>query len=337
MFWRRRARRQARTAGQIPEPPRRLIPAPSGVAVTLQQDQSSLFAYAPLATATIATKAVAVVKTLADTCILALDSTAQNALSLSNNASLLNANCAVASNSTAANALSLSNNATIYGPVSVVGGWSLSNNAALNGSPNLQGAPAISDPYSSLALPSPLPACTTQTSSLGNNQPPINLTPGRFCSGWNFGNSDTINLAAGTYYIDTQLSIGNSATINGAGGVTIVINGNYAISIGNDAVLNLVAPGPTSGEPFPGISLMDLSTTTTTVQNLNNNGVSFNLKGGIYFRNQTLNFSNNVSLAGGCTQIIARIIHLSNNVNIDDNCSGVGISRLTIKTVTLAE
>jgi uncharacterized membrane protein len=69
----------------------------NGIAVTLRQDQSSLFAYAPLPTATIATRAVAIVKTLADTCILTPDWTAPSALSLSNNASLPNPNCAVAS------------------------------------------------------------------------------------------------------------------------------------------------------------------------------------------------------------------------------------------------
>jgi hypothetical protein len=306
------------------------------VAVTLQQDQSSLFAFVPVSVpgATIATRAVAIVKKLADTCILALDPAQNAALSLSN-ASLPNANCAVASNSTAADALSLSN-ATINGPVSVVGGWSLSNNAALNGGPNLQGAPAVSDPYSSLAIPSPLSACTT-IPPLPDDQP-LSLTQNHFC-GWYFGKRDIITLGPGTYYID-QVNIGAGTQINGPpGGVTIVVdpsNTGLPISVGNGAVLNLVAPGSGSTEPFPGIALMDLSTITSTVQNLNNN-VSFNLKGAIYFRNQTLNFSNNVSLAGGCTQIIARVIHLSNNVNIDDNCSGVGVNPLTIKTVALAE
>jgi hypothetical protein len=309
---------------------------PSGVAVTLQQDQSSLFAYAPLATATIATKAVAVVKTLADTCILALDSTAQNALSLSNNASLPNANCAVASNSTAANALSLSNNATIYGPVSVVGGWSLSNGAHLYGSPDLQGAAAIPDPYSSLTLPA-LPNCLASggTVNVGNNQVPVPLK--HYCS-WNIGNGNTLTLTAGTYYVDT-INAGNNLTINGTG-VTIVISSNNQISIGNNATYTITAPSPGSGEPFPGVALMDLGASSgssgTITQTFNNNG-STNIKGAVYFRNQIVEFSNNVSVSGGCTQIIARIINLSNNVVIDDNCGGVGINPLAIKTVSLAE
>jgi hypothetical protein len=111
-------------------------------------------------------------------------------------------------------------------------------------------------------------------------------------------------------------------------------NTGFAVGIANNATLNLVAPGPGAGQPFPGVALMDLSAANAggnpVQQNLNNNSVSFNLKGAIYFRNQILNFSNNVSLAGGCTQIIARIIHFSNNVNVDDNCAGVGITPINI-------
>jgi Flp pilus assembly protein TadG len=307
----------------------------NGVAVILQQNQSSLFAYAPLASATIATKAVAVVKKLADACILALDPTAQpNALSLSNNASLVNASCGVASNSTAANALSLSNNATINGPVSVVGGWSLSNGAALNGSPNLQGAPAIPDPYSSLTLPS-LPACPTGLNGTAQNNVTVDLIPGRYCGGWDFKNIVTVNLAAGTYYIDTKLSIKNDVTVNATLGVTIVVNGNYAIDIGNNAILNITAPAPGSGQPFPGMAIMDLSTTTNVTQ-VFDNSTTMNIKGAVYFRNQIIDFQNNASSPGGCTQIIGRLIHLSNNVYINDNCSGVGTNPLTINTVALA-
>ncbi len=214
----------------------------------------------------------------------------------------------------------------------MVGNWSLSNGARLNGSPNVNNGALIADPYSGLSIPMPLPACTGQTHTLGNNQPALNLNPGHFCSGWSFGNSDTINLSPGTYYIDSQLSIGNNATINGAGGVTLVVdpsNTGFAVSIGNNAALNLVAPGPGAGQPFPGMALMDLSTFSNTAQNFNNNTTN-NIKGAIYFRHQILNFSNNVSLAGGCTQIIARVISFSNNVNIDDNCAGVGITPISI-------
>lgn len=272
-------------------------------------------------------RSVAFIDWNAVACVLALDPSATAAVLLQNNAAVTAPDCAVAANSNAAGALSLDNNARIDGAVNVVGSWTLSNNAEINGSPRLEYGAAIEDPYQDLALPSPLPPCTAQNAIAGQGGT-LDLYPGNFCNGWKIGNRGTINLAAGTYYLAGGMKLGNRVTIDGSAGVTIVISDDSAITITNNTQLTLTAPGPSSGEPFPGIAIMGLSTGGNVTQEFGNNA-SFNIKGAIYFPNQLIDFANSAEVApGGCTQIIGRMVTLANDVAIEANCTGVGVEPL---------
>lgn len=256
-------------------------------------------------------------------CVLALDPSASQALFLNNNAVISNENCGVAVNSTSATALVLDNNAEIKGPTNVTGGWSLSNNAQLSG-PHVQYAPPTADPYENVGV-GDVPGCTTQTSE-GSNQVTLNLTPGHFCNGWDFKNQAVLNLAPGIYYIDSKLSIKNGVVINGTSGVTLVINGNYAIDIANNAVLNLNAS--VDGN-FAGIAIYGLRTATSSVLQKFSNNTILNLQGAVYFPNQTLEFDNNgTTLPNGCTQVIGRKVKLMNNVDLGNNCLNTGVKPL---------
>lgn len=307
----------------------------STIEVIIRQPAPMLFAGLFLSSRpTIAARAVARSTPSATACILALDPTASDALSLSQNATVPNPFCALAANSSSSSALTLRNNATVDAPVSVHGQWSLSNNAALNGSPNIENGPTVADPYANVELQAP-PSCTGQQSSGGNYQT-LNLSPGHFCNGWNWMNNATLNLSPGTYYIDQQLTLGNGVVINGTDGVTLVINGNYAINLGNNAQINITAP---STGPYAGLAFFGDRTGTASVQQTFPNNAVMNIKGAVYFPNQIVEFDNNAETQpGGCTQIIGRIIHLSNNVNLEENCSGAGTTPITVGGAsTLAE
>ncbi len=156
----------------------------------------------------------------------------------------------------------------------------------------------------------------------------MNLTPGHYPFGWNYNNGQTVNLAPGVYYIDKQLTIGNNAHINGTGGVTLVINGNYTTQIGNNAYITITAPatGPTAG-------LAIASTRDNTKTQSFSNNTWLTIKGALYFPNGTAYFSNNVTITStDCTQLVAGKIDYQNNATLDDsNCraygsSGVGAS-----------
>jgi len=291
------------------------------VEVIISQPQTlSMMGLFRTAAVSITARAVAIERNSGLYCVLALDTSAAQSILLNNNAVVSNPNCGVASNSSSATALTLDNNAQVNGPVSVRGNWSLGNNAELNGHPLISNGPTISDPYANVQLQS-VPACTSQSGTAGNNAT-VSLNPGHFCSGWSFSNNVTLNLSPGTYYIDQQLTFGNNTTMNGTGGVTLVINGNYAISIGNNAEISLTAP--TSG-PYAGLAFFGLPTASPTVTQTFSNNTELNIKGAVYFPNQIIQFDNNGTTApSGCTQVIARIVRFSNNVQLDNSCNGTG-------------
>jgi Flp pilus assembly protein TadG len=315
------------------------------VEVIVQQPQQRLFSAVLTSSAlNIAARAVAVPTNGAGAanggtaCVLGLDPSASQTVLLRNNALLPNANCGVVSDSSASDGLYLWDNSVIDGSTASHGGTYLANNSQLNGTSNKTDVGAVPDPYAN-SNPSAPPACTTQTSSgSGVQRHPLQLQPGHFCSGFNFTNNYSVNLAPGVYYIDSQLVFGNNAVITGTG-VTLVINGNYAISIGNNATVDLTAPtsGSTSGIVFFG----SRNGTSTVVQDFSNNTI-LNLKGAVYFPNQIVNFDNNASSAGtnGCTQIVGRMVQLSNNVTLGSNCSDAGTTPIGMggsATVTLVE
>ena len=305
---------------------------PGAIEVIVQQPVTRLLsAVSSSSTVDIAARAVAVPSTAVTACVLGLDPSASGTVALLNNATLPNPNCGVVSDSSSASGLLVTNNAIIDGPTSSHGGDSLQINAQLNGNPNLTNAAVVPDPYASENPPTP-PSCTSQTSAgSGPQRSTLQLQTdttvngvgvAHFCSGLNFTNNFAVNFAPGVYFIDSQLVFGNNAVVTGTG-VTLVINGNYAISIGNNATVDLSAPtsGPTSGIAFFGGRTAD----PTVTQDFSNNTI-LNLTGAVYFPNQTLSFDNNATTTpnGGCTQIVARIVQLSNNVSLGTNCTGTG-------------
>jgi Flp pilus assembly protein TadG len=316
----------------------------SAVEVIISQPQQRLFS-AALQSTPLNISARAVAATVADgvACILGLDPTAANTVQLLNNAVLPNPNCGVASNSSAATALALSNNSHIYASTTSHGGTQVGMNAALHGSPNLTNASAIPDPYATRDAGTP-PACTSQN-GVGINNGSRTLRPdvtvggvgmARFCTGWNFQNNFSVTLEPGIYFIDQQLVIGNNAVVTGSN-VTLVIGGNFAINMNNNAIVTLTAPtqGPTAGLVFFG----SRTGTATIQQRLYNNSV-LNLTGAIYFPNQIINLENNTSTDpnSGCSQVIGRRVIISNNVTLQPNCTSAGTTAMNMgATAALVE
>jgi hypothetical protein len=269
----------------------------------------------------VGTRSVATRSATGRFCVLALDMTANQSMYVSNNAALTDPNCGVAVNSNSATALVMNNNAFINGPAITRGAFSLANNAHIYGEPRIEHGTAIADPYADIQLQTP-PACTGQSGS-GSNNVTRNLTPGRFCSGWDFKNNVTLNLAPGTYYIDSQLSLKNNVVVNATGGVTLVVNGDYAIDIANNATINLTAP--TSGD-YAGMAFFGRRDATSTVLQKFSNNAILNIEGAIYFPNQILEIDNNgTTHPNGCTHAVARKIQFMNNVALGNNCDGTGV------------
>lgn len=285
------------------------------------------------ATYEVGARAVATAGTQSGYCLLALDPAAAGAVLVNNTGILSNPNCGVAVNSGSSSALMVENNAAVNGSVRVHGGWYLANNGQLNGAHNVSNADVVADPYAGVSAGTP-PACTSQSGSVGNNKT-VSLSPGHFCSGLNLSNGSTANLAAGTYYIDSQLVLASNATLNATSGSTLVINGNYGLSFGNNTHINIKAP--TSGN-LAGLALFGGRTATPSIiQNFYNN-VTANIIGTIYFPNQTIEFAPGSQIGTTiCTQIIGRIIRIYNNAYLDNHCTATGVQPIGASASQLVE
>ena len=250
-------------------------------------------------------------------CMMALDTSADKALELSNNASINLPGCGLIVNSTSNSAIRLENNATVTGNVTVAGAVSKANNAVVNGTVTTA-ASAGSDPYAGV---SPSRAGLTDQDTTGPT-----LKPGIYKNGWDLSNGFNKPLEPGLYFIKSKFVLKNNVTLTGTG-VTIIVDGDYDIDIGNNVTLTLSAP--TSGVTS-GIVLYSSSNNNTVIHKFNNN-TTLNLTGALYFRNQTVRFMNNVITNGSlCTQVVARKIQLQNNaaVTLNSSCSGTGTSTL---------
>lgn len=278
----------------------------------------------------VAARAVAVTNP-SSFCILALDPTASAALMVWNNAVVSNPNCGVAVNSSSSSGLTVRNNGAINGGVHVHGDWQLQINAQLAGSPNVNNAPIIDDPFADVDILTP-PACTGQSASGSGT---INLDPGHFCDGFNFGNNAIVNLAPGSYYVDKMMDFGIGDTVNATGGVTLIVNGDYALDFANNGTLHITAP---SSGPYAGLALMGGRTAAASVTHIFSNNTQMFVEGAIYFPNQAINFLNNQATGQAkCTIIIARLITIRNNVWLNNDCSLTGTPPIGTASAQLVE
>ena len=314
---------------------------PNAVQVVLTQPLNTTFANLVTAiwgpnvnTVNVTTTAIAAFPAAGTACFLALDPAAPNAVLV--DGTLSNPNCWVGANSSSGSALNC-NGCTIAGPTTVVGGDTVSNGGQLKGSPNRTYASAIADPYASVSVagfPPPGPGCTPVTTS--------HITHGHYC-GIQLNNQTLWMDDSGVYYIDNVFSIQNGSTLNAQTGVTIVINGNYCIGdgtcqpghgLGANSTLNVTAQ---STGPLAGIAIFGPRNSKPAVTQEFAGNSQLNIQGAIYFPSQTIQFDSNSQLSSSfCTQIIGAQIHIENGANVSSNCSGTGITPISILEVYLS-
>jgi hypothetical protein len=257
-------------------------------------------------------------------CILALDIGAPASVDLKADAILPNPSCGPASNSASDTALVLGSSSIIKGSTSVRGRISRAANAVLAGATNAENGPNIDDPYRDVPAAPSLP-CTAQ-SGVGAAGMTVSLTPGHFCSGWLFGSNATLNLAPGVYVIDTLLTLGDNARVVAKGGATLVVNGDYEMLLGTNVALGITAP--TTGS-YAGLAIFSRRTAAATTSHKFGKTLKLDILGALYFPNQIVELKTNISAAGGCAQIIARLVRVENSVLMGNNCAGTGTRAIT--------
>jgi Flp pilus assembly protein TadG len=345
----------------------------SAVAVTLQQDQSSLFAFAPLTSATIATKSVGVVKVFDTACLLALGLTGTG-VGLTGSGKITMPNCSVVADSTDSASISLDSNTNITADTVVTAGnISGVSHLTLTSPPPQTFAPRITDPYQPPAcnnntpplclthsfLTSGMPGtqCSPLALPLGNcktggpllNPPfPWNLSAGTEIDGdlW-FTGDGTVNLSPGTYWIkDGSLKLTGNITLAcsncspGGAGVTIIFTGTGRIGtllpIGS-LTITLNAPG--SGI-YAGLLMVQDTVAGANYDvggTIGNAGSPFS--GLLYFPSTNLAFVGNIQTTSNCLVAVASQFSFTGNVGLNSSaCPVAGLNTVPVlNTVVLAE
>jgi hypothetical protein len=161
--------------------------------------------------------------------------------------------------------------------------------------------------------------------------PPSPQTDNQFCIKNGADIKGTLNLAAGTYYVDgSTFDLGSTAVVNGSG-VTIILTSSTptnpssfaTISMNGGAIVNLSSP--TSGT-YKGVLIYQDPRTPFGESRINGNSAS-SLEGGLYFPSRQLNFNGNTGLTTKCLQLVARRLNFSGNSSVQNDCPTNGGGR----------
>jgi hypothetical protein len=240
-------------------------------------------------------------------CVITLDPTADNSLSISGSAALTSG-CGVFVNSNSSSAINTNGGGRITttppAKTQIVGGC----NGCANISPAAQtGVPTMTDPFADLAPPS--------YSGCGDTSNPVNLgshdtrtiSAGVFCSGLIVGAQSQLTLNAGTYVIKNGISIGGQASIRSNGGVTLYIQSG-GISMAGGASVSLSAP--TSGS-WQGILFYQDRADTTDSTLVGGTGQLMN--GVLYFPSAHLTYTGGSNVDATQTTIVAKTASMVGN------------------------
>ena len=271
-------------------------------------------------------RAVALLQTAANACVLALSTSAGNAALFSGSANLNLAGCTVMSNSMASDSVHVQGSAILTADcIIAVGNVSLTSGATMTECPGaITNAPPAADPFADVPVPSS--AGPTYTNANG-----ATLQPGHYTNGMSLSGSTT--LSPGVYVVSGgDFRAHANANISGAG-VTIYITDGSAVRINNTATVNLSAPtsGTYSGMLFFG----DRNGTGDAAFN---GMADSKLTGAIYFPNQDIKYQGNFSGNGGCTQVVGKTVEWSGNASINQDCTAYGMTSIpATQLVKLAE
>ena len=317
----------------------------AAILVSVSQPQRSIFASVLNLTPPVVTaRAITAPSTAGGgACVISL-ATSGTGISLNGTNTVNISMCNVYANSTANNAIALTNNATVTAlNAYVTGGWAVNNSATpcLNAGTTSErglcvtkalqtGASPVADPYATRAIPAVPTRCDSNNAS-HNSSASYSPKPDGiwvFCGGLKLtGSGNTLTLAPGIYMLDRdELSINGSWTINGTG-VSIFFtsstgNNHASLKVQGNQVVNLSAPSTGIAKGIavwmhrnaPASSTIDFG-----------GGSTLAIVGAIYAANTAVTVSGNNGSAR-CTQVVARTIAFNGNNSFRHECTGVGIS-----------
>jgi Putative Flp pilus-assembly TadE/G-like len=255
--------------------------------------------------------------TPAAACVLALNTSAADAIDVNNMGSIRATGCGIVADSTSSSAIYL-NSGTISGQtIAAVGGFSESNSGSNTVSPAspTSGASPVANPYASLSPPVAGACDYTNASFTAWQSGPYSFTQSKnvFCGNTTIGgNSTTDTFAPGVYYVVNGNLVFNNADVTQAQGVTFVLSGsspgsfqwtNYSGSYQMSA--------PTSGATAGILVWQECPSSGSAPANSMAGGSTLQISGSFYAPCGALQISNNAQLttaSGGSMSVIVNTI-----------------------------
>jgi len=281
------------------------------------------------ATVFVSSRAVAGTLIIGSQCVVALDETADRALSFSGNTDVA-VGCGVSSNSASAEAIYLGGTSELtaalamaVGDIAVGGGATLTTE-----SPAQSFSSPASDPYAALEIP-PSGACDYTGVTRANNSDI--MSPGTYCGDIRIQGED-ITFDPGVYIIDGGDFIANANSEFEGEGVTFVLTGDTAADVGTvnmngntEAELSAPTSGTYEGILFFQDPIAEYRATTASF----NGGAELNLDGVIYFPSGDISFNGGASAEPSCLQIYGATVSFSGSSVIGNDetiCDTLGLT-----------
>ncbi|ESQ91974.1 hypothetical protein ABAC460_03495 [Asticcacaulis sp. AC460] len=268
---------------------------------------------------TLRSRAVANFQNASNACVLALDTSANQAVYFSGNSTATFTGCNVMTNSLSASSIYSQGSTRVTAPcLMTTGGVSLGALVTQTVCTSAKtGLPPVADPFRN--VPEPTVPGTCQNSNGAT------LQPGRYCGGLAINKNVTFN--PGVYIIDGgTFRVNGNSTLSGSG-VMFYLTNNATLAFNGNTVLTLTPPttGTYKGMLFFG-SRSNGTTTSITV----NGNMASKMTGAIYFPKQPVSYLGNFQGHNGCTQLVARTIAWSGNTTVAIDCSAYGMSALAV-------
>jgi Flp pilus assembly protein TadG len=257
-----------------------------------------------------------------EACILALDPTANGAVTFTgNNLTLING-CNVMSNSLSNSALIVNGSADVTVPcVLSAGGVAVDEGLNLTDCSEPQSnVPPANDPFAGLTQPPVSGACLTLPSGMAAET----LSPGRYCGGGNLKGTKTFS--PGVYVMDGGTFRINSGAIVTGSGVTFFLTNDATVDFNGNADISLSAPtiGTYKGVLFYG------DPDNSYNSNKFNGTASSMLTGALYFPAQDVEFLGNFSGDDGCMRVVSRTVKFTGNLNLNSDCTAYGLNSMPL-------
>ena len=257
-------------------------------------------------------------------CVLALNTTATDAISFAGGANVDLTSCNIMSNSAAAQALQQTGSSNVSADcVYSVGGMSYTGSLkTTNCAKPVPYATASRDPYRNLNVPTlpttcdPIPATHPKKATT--------ISPGRFCGTLSI--KGDVTMSPGTYIIDGgNFEVNSYAKLAGSG-VTIILTGGGYVQMNGTATINLEAP--TTGK-YSGILFFQDRLDSGYTHVINGDSTS-TFEGALYFPASNATLNGSAASVGGCLQLIADTIKFAGDNLFEHDCSTSGTKQIDV-------